>query len=64
MPSAGPVVIALFWTAAIACAVAQLAIFRSVFAHRTDRSAGEILWAVLPAIALALVLAYTWRRIA
>jgi heme/copper-type cytochrome/quinol oxidase subunit 2 len=66
---------ATFWVAAVACAVAQAAIVRSVFVARVPaagpggdvprpapaRRAPEVAWAVLPALALAGVLALTWR---
>jgi len=65
---------AAFWVAAVACAVAQLAIVRSVFVARAPadgpdgvprpaavRRAPEVAWAVVPALALAAVLALTWR---
>jgi len=63
----------IFWIAAFCCAVAQAAILRAVFAPRpnvqspttipqSSRSA-EILWAVIPAVALAALLAATWRAI-
>lgn len=64
-----------FWVAAAACLLAQLAIVRSVFVARppADASAGaaaagaaprrpgEVAWAILPAVALAAVLVFTWR---
>ena len=63
---------AIFWIAVACCSVAQLAIIRSVVvspARASDsgiatsraRRAGEIAWAVLPGIALAVVLILTWR---
>ena len=63
---------ATFWVAAVACAVAQLAIVRSVFVARAPeggdvprpapaRRAPEVAWAVLPALGLAAVLVLTWR---
>ena len=62
---------AIFWVAVACCALAQLAILRSVFgAHpaRGDRPAMprvrrgmEAFWAVVPALGLALVLVLTWR---
>jgi hypothetical protein len=55
----------IFWVAVALCSVAQLAILRSVVlgsrdtaAHRRSR---ELLWVVLPAIALGAVLFFTWR---
>ncbi len=68
---------AIFWVAVACCAVAQWLILRSALrapdAERgppaggggvpATRRAAEVAWAVLPAIALALVLAATWRAI-
>jgi heme/copper-type cytochrome/quinol oxidase subunit 2 len=64
---------AIFWVAVASCTVAQVAILRSIFntapqgapaaapgAPRIHR-AMEIVWAILPAVALAGVLALTWR---
>jgi hypothetical protein len=73
----------LFWIAAAACAVAQVAILRAVLGGETqamhgsvaagepDRSApgrgtrrlSEAAWALLPGIALAFVLIWTWRAV-
>ncbi len=68
----------LFWAAVVVCVVAQVAIFRSIAAMRSTsarstgtagsapartRSAAELAWAVIPAIALAAVLFATWRAI-
>jgi heme/copper-type cytochrome/quinol oxidase subunit 2 len=66
--------VVVFWVAAIICVVAELAILRSIFApRRTLRDsqspiadsprATEMLWGVIPAIALTLLLAVTWRAI-
>ena len=63
---------AIFWIAVACCAIAQLAIIRSAIisparaiASATPtsplRRAAEIAWAVLPGIALAVVLVYTKR---
>ena len=57
---------AIFWIAVAACLVAQVAILRSVLVTRDGsvaRRASEIAWAVAPAVALALVLAATWRTL-
>ena len=64
---------AIFWVAVASCTVAQVAILRSIF-NRAPRGAPaaapgaprihramEIVWAILPAVALAAVLALTWR---
>jgi hypothetical protein len=67
-----PLAETIFWIAAAACALAELAILRFSFGSRaTTRSelvpsssrAGEIAWAVLPALALVLVFGATWNRI-
>jgi heme/copper-type cytochrome/quinol oxidase subunit 2 len=63
---------AIFWIAVACCSVAQVAILYSVIsspARTSDsgietspaRRAVEIAWAVLPGVALALVLTFTWR---
>ena len=66
---------ATFWVAVVCCVVAQVAILRSVFAARDPvggtpgaamppmRRGLEVIWAVVPALGLALVLALTWRAI-
>jgi heme/copper-type cytochrome/quinol oxidase subunit 2 len=59
----------LFWLAAACCAIGHLAILRSVVMARggADQQSErrhrvvEIVWAVLPGIALAVVLTFTWR---
>jgi heme/copper-type cytochrome/quinol oxidase subunit 2 len=67
-----PLAETLFWIAAIACAVAELAILRSTFAARRANKSemvpsasqrGELAWAVIPALALVVVLTATWQRI-
>jgi hypothetical protein len=55
------------------CAIAELAILRAVFTPPANASSSsaiphsprgaEMLWGVLPAIALAALLAATWRAI-
>jgi heme/copper-type cytochrome/quinol oxidase subunit 2 len=63
---------ALFWVAVALCAVAQAAILRSALAaHHTAAAPGstlpplrravEVAWTVVPAIALAALLVFTWR---
>ncbi len=63
---------AIFWVAVACCSIAQLAIIRSAIvspARPTDsgmttspaRRAAEIAWAVIPGIALAAVLVFTWQ---
>lgn len=62
----------IFWIAVVSCLVAQIAIVRSVFRMRGETPAGglprprtgvEMAWVIVPAIALAGVLALTWRAI-
>ena len=62
----------IFWIAAAACAIAEIAILRFSFAaQRANKSelvpaaarSGEIAWAVIPALALAAVVFATWQRI-
>jgi heme/copper-type cytochrome/quinol oxidase subunit 2 len=65
---------AIFWIAVACCSVAQLAIIRSAIvspARPSDsgdattpaRRAAEIAWAVIPGIALGVVLVFTWQAI-
>jgi heme/copper-type cytochrome/quinol oxidase subunit 2 len=66
-----PLADAIFWVAVACCAVAQWFILRGAFTASmtpqpgatvpTSRRPLEIAWAVLPAVALAFVLAATWR---
>ena len=65
-----PVADAVFWAAVLCCAVAEVAIVRSAVAARPItggaplpplRRTVEVAWAVLPAVALGLVLFWTWR---
>ena len=67
-----PLAETLFWIAAIACVIAELAILRSTFAARRVHKSelvpsasprGELAWAVIPALALGVVLTATWQRI-
>jgi membrane protein implicated in regulation of membrane protease activity len=67
-----PLAETLFWIAAVACVIAELAILRSTFiARRVHKSAlvpsasprGELAWAVIPAIVLGVVLTVTWQRV-
>jgi heme/copper-type cytochrome/quinol oxidase subunit 2 len=67
-----PLAEAIFWIAALACVVAEIAILRSTYAaRRVEKSdmvpsssrSGEIIWAVIPAVMLAFLLTATWRRI-
>jgi heme/copper-type cytochrome/quinol oxidase subunit 2 len=67
-----PLAETIFWIAVVACAVAEVAILRSTFvARRANKSelvpassrSGELAWAVVPALALCVVLVATWQRI-
>ena len=67
-----PLADAIFWIAAVCCAIAQWFILRGALrawpatGDRTvppARRGLEVVWAVVPAVALALVLAATWRAI-
>ncbi len=61
----------IFWIAVACCGIAQLAIIHSVIVSPARaagsaptsglRRAGELAWAIIPAIALACVLVLTWR---
>lgn len=67
-----PLAETIFWIAAVACVIAQVAILRSTFAARyankselvpdSPRSS-ELAWAVIPALALSAVLIATWQKI-
>ncbi|MFL5557874.1 MAG: hypothetical protein ACJ794_04490 [Gemmatimonadaceae bacterium] len=71
-----PLAETIFWIAAIACAVGEIAILRSMFATRTPASVankselvpqasrrGELAWAVIPALALAAIMVITWQKV-
>ena len=67
-----PLAETIFWIAAIACVIAELAILRSTFAARSANKSelvptasprGELVWAIIPALALGVVLAATRQRI-
>lgn len=67
-----PLAETIFWVAALACVVAEFAILRSLIAqpraqHSNLVPAGspvtELIWGIVPAIALAFLLFFTWRRI-
>jgi heme/copper-type cytochrome/quinol oxidase subunit 2 len=67
-----PLAETIFWIAAVACVIAEIAILRSTFASRSGNKSElvpsssprmEIAWAVIPAIALMIVLTATWERI-
>ena len=66
----------LFWIAVVSCVVAQALIIRSTWRARARAAAGavradvprspagaEFAWVILPAVMLAVVLAFTWRAI-
>jgi heme/copper-type cytochrome/quinol oxidase subunit 2 len=63
----------LFWTSVACCLIAQVFIIRSVLGARhlpkpeahVPRAHGgvELLWAVVPAVALAVLLVFTWRAV-
>jgi heme/copper-type cytochrome/quinol oxidase subunit 2 len=67
-----PLAETIFWIAAVACVIAELAILRSTFAARrankselvpSSSQRGEIAWAVIPALALGVALTATWQRV-
>jgi heme/copper-type cytochrome/quinol oxidase subunit 2 len=62
----------IFWLAAAICVVAEVALLRSAFVpHSRKESAAlphaerglELIWAIVPAIGLAILLAATWRAV-
>ena len=63
----------LFWSSVACCAFAQFFILRSVGGRRhapeplanlpRQRGAVELLWAVVPALALGALLMFTWRAL-
>ncbi|MES3035938.1 MAG: hypothetical protein V4813_18185 [Gemmatimonadota bacterium] len=63
----------IFWVAVVLCVIAHRYILRSAFAagaavthtHTLPpvRRAAEVLWVVLPAVALVFLLVATWRAI-
>ena len=63
----------LFWLSVACCAVAQFFIIRSVRGTRHvpeptasvphSRGGMEMMWAVLPAVGLAVLLFFTWRAV-
>ena len=67
-----PLAETIFWIAAIACVIAEIAILRSTFAARSPNKSelvptasprSELAWAVIPALALIVLLTATWQRI-
>jgi len=64
--------VAVFLVCAVACVVAHVFILVSVVGRRTNtvnpavprpNLIVEVLWALLPAVVLALVLTATWQRV-
>jgi heme/copper-type cytochrome/quinol oxidase subunit 2 len=63
----------LFWSSVACCLVAQVLIVRSVLGARhlpaasaglpRSRDAMELFWAIVPAVALGVLLLFTWRAI-
>ena len=62
----------IFWIAALVCAVAEIAILRLIITQRSAQNADavhggsprtEIVWGIVPAIALAVLLVSTWHVI-
>ncbi len=57
----------MFWLAAAACALAEGAIIvssiRSLDRTNIVKAAREAMWAVIPALALAWLLAATWTQV-
>ena len=72
-PASPMIAMTIFWVAVVLCVIAHRYILRSAFAagaavqhsHTLPpiRRAAEVVWVVLPAIALVLLLAATWRAI-
>jgi len=67
-----PLAETIFWIAALACAVAEIAILRSIIAQRRAQNSilvasssqrAELIWAIVPAIALLVLLVATWQKI-
>jgi len=67
-----PLAETIFWIAAALCVIAELAILRSTFAARRPTKSdlvplasprSELAWAIIPAVALGVVLTATWQKI-
>jgi heme/copper-type cytochrome/quinol oxidase subunit 2 len=67
-----PLAETIFWIAAITCVIAEIAILRSTVAARRSKKSelvpaasvgGELAWAVIPVLALSVVLIATYQRI-
>ena len=63
---------AIFWIAALACVAAQIALLRSSFRMKNSSKSElvpasprtvELAWAILPALALSVLLFATWRKV-
>jgi hypothetical protein len=86
MDSPSAISVTLFWSGAVACAVAQVAVLRAVLMRspgtppatgamaagtggsgsgrvREGHRSREVVWALIPAIALATVFYWTWTAI-
>lgn len=71
--TANPIAEIIFWIAAAVCVIAELAILRYAFFPRSvspesadvphSTRGSEMIWAIVPAIVLALLLAATWRAV-
>jgi hypothetical protein len=59
--------VALFWLSAVCAVVASLAVVWSVrprhAAGGPTHGVGDLVWAVLPTLALLVILALTWRAV-
>jgi len=62
----------IFWIAALVCAVAEIAILRLIITQRRAQNASavhggspqtEIVWGIVPAIALVVLLVSTWHMV-
>ena len=67
-----PLAETIFWIAALACVVAEIAILRSIIAQRRTQNVGpihggspvsEVAWGIVPAIALVVLLVATWHMV-
>ena len=67
-----PLAETIFWIAAAACIIAEIAILRSTFAAKPANKSelvpgasrgSELAWALVPAIALSAVLIATFKRV-
>ena len=67
-----PLAEGIFWISALACIIAEVAILHSTYAERgveksslvpASRRSGEIAWAIVPALGLAILLIFTWQKV-